>query len=239
MNKYLYHGSSQKFDILKCFPSSILNNEKVVFATPNYINSVIFSASWTDYDFDFGKIDKYYLIEKYPGAFDILKNKFGYIHYLNKSDFQNDKRLPPNELISHKDVKPMKIEKVNIFKKIEKSQIQLITFEEFYKKLLINKPIKMKIKFNILYVPLTLEAKNLNKKFKFFYYYEDIKDINENDNIMVDNIDYIRCQFVEFDCKKIVILFPGKNFSLEQKNKKYNLENFKKYLEAKEKIYKL
>ena len=112
--EFLYHGSYTEFKILEPFASHVISPDKAVFATPNYIDAVIYSAQWTDYNFAFGSANRQkYLTEMYDGALDKL-NKIGYIHYVDKDKFHNDDRLPKSELISYESVDVIKCEKINV-----------------------------------------------------------------------------------------------------------------------------
>jgi IS1 family transposase len=85
--RVLYHGSSSRISTLEPRKSN-LTRRPVVFGTPSYDDAVIFSATWTDYNFAmFGANGKRYLDEQYPGAFAKL-DVIGYIHHLPGADFK-------------------------------------------------------------------------------------------------------------------------------------------------------
>jgi hypothetical protein len=133
----LYHGSPQniKGKYLLPRPSGVINNENAVFATNNYHIASLFSAKWTDLDFEFGFHNKkLFVIEQYPNAFDKLKKR-AWIYSVDKDLFKTDPRLGLQgfEFISYKKVPILQKTYVrNIFKEVnkKKSPINLITFEE-------------------------------------------------------------------------------------------------------------
>src|ERR1700690_2148069 len=68
----LYHGSNKKLDTVKP-RESLFPDAPAVFATSPYDDAVIFSASWTDYNFIMWRDgNRVYLEEQYPGAFEKL-----------------------------------------------------------------------------------------------------------------------------------------------------------------------
>ena len=140
--KYFYHGSPKKIKILKSFPSKVVNNDKVVFATNTKWLALFFMASNAkDSDIELGFIKGIpYILEQYEGAFDkFLKGKKGYLHYVNSKHFKSDKRvgMPNHEFISYKSVKVEKVEKINdIFKALEKEEVRLLYWKDKEKMLL-------------------------------------------------------------------------------------------------------
>src|ERR1700744_2960175 len=122
-------GSDKKIARLDPHPSAVLGGENAVFATPDYIDAVIFSASWTDYNFGFGQFNnKKKLCEMYPGAFGKL-NRIGYIHYLRPDNFHLDPRTGlDNEYVSNCPTDVVRCKKVNVLEEIKKSNVEMITF---------------------------------------------------------------------------------------------------------------
>ncbi len=129
--KYYYHGSSTKLSILKPMPSRVIEGDSAVFATSNFIDAVIFSAQWTDYNFGMGRHNgKLYLCECYPDAFDKLSGK-AYIHYLPAEKFHSDMRLGlRGEFICKYSVKPIKVKTVDILKYLRKANINMIKYSD-------------------------------------------------------------------------------------------------------------
>lgn len=127
-----YHGSPLKLTKLEPRKSD-LTSQPVVFGTPSYTDAVIFSAYITDYDINmYGDIidgkKLRCLDEQYPGAFTKLNN-IGYIHHL-RGDF---KPLPSglgNEYICKNAVIPFKVNKVNILKYLQKSDVIMRKYED-------------------------------------------------------------------------------------------------------------
>lgn len=132
----LFHGSYKKLDEIRP-RDSLLTDRPAVFATSSYIDAVIFSAQWTDYDFAMWQnshIDnKIHLDEQYPGAFNKL-NRIGYIHTVDSANFKPLRTAGssiglPTEYISHDVVYPLTCTEVNILEYL-KSQ-EKIAMREF------------------------------------------------------------------------------------------------------------
>ena len=108
----LYHGSYKKFKLLKQSPSD-LADRPVLFGTPSYLDAVIFSVQWTDYNFSMAiDNDVRYIDEQYPGAFKKL-DTVGYIHHIT-GPFRPLFDGLSNEYISYEDAVPTKIDKINV-----------------------------------------------------------------------------------------------------------------------------
>lgn len=94
-----YHGSPYKLnngESLQIRPSAVIDNEKAVFATNRQSFAVVFAATWTDVDIEFGfdehEADIPYIKEQYPDAFRVF-NVPGWIYTVEKGYFENDSRL--------------------------------------------------------------------------------------------------------------------------------------------------
>lgn len=134
-HKFYYHGSSTKSDILEPHPSRVIDGEKAVFATNEKWLAVFFIAKTSDIDFELGHINgKPYILEQYHGAYNkLLKGVSGYLHYVDKNQFEGDKRLgmQNREFISKKLVKVIKVEEVNdVYETIKGYNIPMLTFEQ-------------------------------------------------------------------------------------------------------------
>lgn len=147
--KYYYHGSPTEFTVLKPMPSGVINDESAVFATNTKWLAIFFIAKAKDIDIEAGFYNsKPYILEQYPGAFDnLLKNKSGYVHCLNKHHFRSDKRLglQQNEFISNDEEKVVKTEKINdLYKSLKKTNVNIISYDEKMKciELIIDKKIR-------------------------------------------------------------------------------------------------
>ncbi len=123
----LYHGSkTPNIKTLTPFPHTIVNNEKVVFATED-IRFALAMIHGTSKEIDVGYInDKMYIKENIPNAFNIISQP-GIIYTLEDSGFMHDNRLTKQELISKNEAKVMN-EKYyeNIFDELKKFDIEFI-----------------------------------------------------------------------------------------------------------------
>lgn len=158
--KFYYHGSDNIIDELEPRPAGVIDNEKAVFATSSYVDAVIFSAIWSDYNFSMGTHDGIkYLDEMYPGAFEKLDTT-GYIHYVPADKFHRDSRTGlSSEFISFEPVKTIKYDKVNVKEYLEKSDVQMTTYEERMQKLHDNSripliPREQLHKIKVIYIPI-------------------------------------------------------------------------------------
>lgn len=127
----LYHGSNKKLTELKPH-DSLLTDQPAVFATSSYLDAVIFSAQWTDFDFQMWGTNTRHLDEQYPGAFDKL-NVTGYIHHVSGQNFKPLKTAGSNsrkttEFISTNTIRPTIVDTVNVLEYI-KSQKNIILRE--------------------------------------------------------------------------------------------------------------
>lgn len=148
MNKnILYHGSSKLIEnYLDPRPSNVLNKEEAVFATNDRILSLVFIPKWTDSDFSLGYYkDKLYMLELYPNAFDLLKDKSGYIYEVNSEGFKKDDRLgmQKHEFINNNKVKILNTTYIeDVYKELIKMKMNMIEFNEMIESLYENKLIK-------------------------------------------------------------------------------------------------
>ena len=121
----LFHGSKSKIhEFIRPNPSVLINNEEVVFATDNYSCALVFIPKWNDKDFYFGRVnnEKFYIAERYKGAFDILKTD-GYVYTVKKDKFNKDNRLGMrnNEFISSSKVPIEKMHRVeDVYEELKK-----------------------------------------------------------------------------------------------------------------------
>lgn len=141
-SEYLFHGTSKAIEgnYLIPKPSYVLEGEEAVFATNRFDFAVLFSANWTDKDFEFGIVNgKAYCMEMYPNAFDILRKASGIVYLVEKEYFGSDERLgmKDHEFISKQKVHINSFVKIpNIWEElISKSMINFITFDEKWRKL--------------------------------------------------------------------------------------------------------
>jgi hypothetical protein len=116
-------------------PSKVIDNEPAVFATNKLWLALLFIAHAKDADFESGFYNKQpYILEQYPGAINkFLKNKNGYIYYLNKDNFYSDDRLglQGNEFISANEEKIVKtIEIPDVYDALKKTEVNIISFDD-------------------------------------------------------------------------------------------------------------
>ena len=113
----LYHGSTKKFDTLKTNVSYEL--EKWCYATDDYSYALIRCGA-----FDVNKalireeheIGKHTLCELYPGAFNDVFNRPGYMYILQENNFT---KFRETEYVSDHDVTPMyRIEIKNVLARL-------------------------------------------------------------------------------------------------------------------------
>lgn len=132
---YYYHGTIARLnvgDVLNPAKSSLLNQEKVVFATNMKSIALIFIPRWGNKDFNLSVANgKIILKEKYSGAFEkIFAKAKGVIAYVSPSEFQRDKRLGmyDNEFISKDSVTVKKVENVdNVWERLQQANdVELI-----------------------------------------------------------------------------------------------------------------
>jgi hypothetical protein len=230
---YVYYGFQSELNILEPEPSIKVYNESAIFATNNYIDAVISSIDWTEYNITYtGDI----IIERYFGALDKL-NKKGYIHYLDAQNFQADKRLQDGELVSFKPARPEKCVVVNVKEEIEKSDIAIITYDEMLKKITIK---KNNIKFKNLYVPIDL---NWDPKIVGAVRYRNYSAFNKDikrgsvppENVIMDNLNIIKFKLVEYDCEKKYLVIP--KYVKYTGSPKSSEDEYIKYLDTIKKIY--
>lgn len=110
----LFHGSPRKLEIIKPSPSPVVNNDKVVFATPSRWMALVFCAHTTSHDIDFGFVKRTaYLAEMCEGAFDLLKTE-GYIHTVHACAFHSDSRVGMryHEFVANCDIEVVERERV-------------------------------------------------------------------------------------------------------------------------------
>lgn len=133
-NTYYFHGSNQKLEKLIPMPSKVVDNESVVFATSQLWLALVFIPKHTDADIDLGYYDSHpYIMEQYPDAFSLLKNKKGFIYLLNKNNFKSDDRLgmQQHEFISKKEENIIKVIKIDdVFKALQNTNVNIITFDQ-------------------------------------------------------------------------------------------------------------
>lgn len=201
----LYAGLYKEFTVLEPRKSNAFE-KPVVFATNKYLDAVLFCASWSYYDFEFGYFkNKGYLVERYPGALNIL-NTDGYIHYLDIKDFHKENKLPPSMMISYNEIRPKKCVKINVIDEAKKTGVKIITNEELLEKMHVE---KRDIKINEMYVPIDFNWKPEIEGAEYFY---DFRDIFEPvDKVIVNNFDGYNCRIIEYDCKKKYLVIPKSN----------------------------
>lgn len=233
---YVYHGSYKKIKQLEPYQKHCINGESAVFATPSYIDAVIFSAGWTDANFSFGRVNnQIYLTERYPGAMTKF-DKTGYIHYLDPKDFHRDARLPPSELISYNPVKPIKCVKVNVRKEIEKSNVKIITNKQLLAGVKKNKPVLIKRKIKTMYVPIDMHWRpNIPDT---VYFRDPYSGVNApgGSKVIINNLDCYDCVLHEYDCDEKYLVIPSAPV-FHESAKTSQLE-YDKYVKNMKKIYK-
>ena len=128
----LYHGSLKKYDILKPFKSSLINDEPVVFATNKKWIALCFIIKFKDSDIEVGFInDTPYIMELKKNAFDIFKTK-GFIHKVNKKGFKSNKNLglKGTEFINKSRVKVIDSEEIDdVYMALKNTEVFLIPYD--------------------------------------------------------------------------------------------------------------
>jgi hypothetical protein len=131
-NEILYHGSSNKHDVLLPFPSNVINGEKAVFATNKRWLSLCFIPKFNDSDIEIGYVnDIPYVEELKEGAFDLLKIS-GYTHIVSSKGFKKDSRLGMNnvEYIKRGSANVEEIEEIDdVFSELKKSEVYMIPYD--------------------------------------------------------------------------------------------------------------
>lgn len=132
---YYYYASSTKLDMLVPQRSRAMDNEEVVFATNTKWLAIFFLAGSPNDAIELGLIDnKPYILEQYPDTFDIfLKNKSGYLHYLDAANFQSDPRISMkyHVFISRNEEKILKTETISdIYEALKNSPVTIISFND-------------------------------------------------------------------------------------------------------------
>lgn len=133
--KYYYHGSPTRITKLDPRPSSVIDNEKAVFATSSREMALIFISKFTDLDFEMGIYkNRIYILENIPGAIKEKLNCPGYLHYVDSRKFHSDPRLGLQniEFISDTSVPVVKVQKINnVYKELVKSgKVAFITHSQ-------------------------------------------------------------------------------------------------------------
>jgi hypothetical protein len=131
--KYYYHGSSNKIEILEPRPSAVINNESAVFATNSKVLSILFIARASGCEIEIGYYgDKLYALEVTSGMFNKYLDTSGYVHMVESKYFKSDNRLgmKNSEFISDKNVPVVNVEYIpNLYSELRKYQFDMITFE--------------------------------------------------------------------------------------------------------------
>jgi hypothetical protein len=93
-SKTLFHGSGTLIKgKLAPRPSKVVNNKKVVFATPHRWMALVFASGARSEDLDIGFVNgQGYISEMYENAFHVL-NKGGYLYSVSSEGFRTDGRL--------------------------------------------------------------------------------------------------------------------------------------------------
>ncbi len=136
--KYFYHGTTVNLntgDFLEPHPSYLLNNERVVYGTPNRWLALIFVSRFNDDSLQHGFYDEVYTLkEMKPGVFDAMKNERGYIYKISSENFKNDSRLglQGSEFISDKHKKIVELEKIDsVYSELKRySEIKWVSYNE-------------------------------------------------------------------------------------------------------------
>lgn len=121
----LYHGSPNKYPILKRHIAQAYPEDNVVYATPLYEFALAYAGkNWTDLEINQSIYNgKHVLTEILPGEFDRIFNTQGYVHYISSDGFfpfSEEHNGIIKEWISIWDVTPYKIETIsNVLKKME------------------------------------------------------------------------------------------------------------------------
>lgn len=166
-NKYYYHGSPLKLDVLKPMSKRtlVVKGESVVFATNTRWLAIFFIAQGaTDADIELGFIDGIpYILEQYEGAFDKFLKGSGYLHYVDPKYFKSDKRLgmPNHEFISYQEVPILKVDEINdIYDELKKEDVVMLSWKN-KERILLN---ELKNRYNkknklsrYLYYPISKE----------------------------------------------------------------------------------
>lgn len=140
--KTLYHGSkTPNIKILKPQPNNAVDGESVIFAT----NDPLFAMAMT---FGTGKelavgyfINKktnsknMYIDELKKGSLRLLEN-VGYLYEVEGTKFTTDKRLMPEELVSHSEVKVLRESRIpNILNYLKINNVEIVRYENVPKEM--------------------------------------------------------------------------------------------------------
>lgn len=118
----LFHGSPNKYSILKAQASPACPDKPELFATPLYAFAVAYAGNpWSDLQINQSMHDgKHVLVEILPKQFDRCFNRPGYVYTLNSDTFAPFWR--DSEWTSPTDVKPKAVKKIdNVLDELERS----------------------------------------------------------------------------------------------------------------------
>lgn len=124
--KTLYHGSANKYQILKAQASPAYPDRPAVFATPMYDFALAFAGNpWSDLQINQCMHNgTHVLTEILPNQFDQLFNRPGYVHVLDAKDFTPFGRV--SEWTCPHDVKPTRVDRIsNVLEALQKSNTTL------------------------------------------------------------------------------------------------------------------
>jgi len=109
----LYHGSAERYPVLKAHVSPAYPDIKAVYATPMYgFALALAGGKWSDFEINQCMVDDtQVLTEMMPGMFNKYFNCSGYIYHLDTAGFQQlgHHRM---EYVSNLDVTPLKVDHV-------------------------------------------------------------------------------------------------------------------------------
>lgn len=130
----LYHGSSTPgLKHLEPKPTSVLQGQPAVFATPDRDLALTFGAPWRDSDFEQGSVDgQRYMREQYPGAFEkIYQGRKGHVYSVPAEGFKKDRRLMRSERINPGQVTTVKEEAIeDLLEALRKTKFRLMRHDE-------------------------------------------------------------------------------------------------------------
>lgn len=127
----LYHGSPNKYPILKRHIAEAYPDDNVVYATPLYEFALVYAGKqWDDLNINQSMYNgKHVITEILPGEFNRIFNTRGYIHYLSSDGFfpfTEEHSGIVKEWVSIWDAKPYKIETIpNVLQEMRRRNMEL------------------------------------------------------------------------------------------------------------------
>jgi hypothetical protein len=126
----LYHGSQvPNIHKLQTYYSALVDN-RVVYATPNYLMALILGAGWKDDNINLGSIEgKPYLREVTKGAFNKFFSRPTYVYHVQNKSFHTHPNLCQFEFVSDIGHSPISCDLIiNPWEIIVNTHVQLIYY---------------------------------------------------------------------------------------------------------------